>query len=58
MQIESKVSIEFGKLLGFRHLVRLADDPNCGKEQDRGDETTAMSRAAGALFAKGGEWKL
>ena len=52
-----KVTIDFRELLGFRHVVTLAGENELNASVDRPGETiSAMAKAAGAIFNKGGEW--
>jgi len=53
--IDLEVTIDFRKLLGFRHVVALTDasDLCCGHAQS--GATASLARAAGAIFTKGGE---
>lgn len=50
--------IQFHKLLGFRHFGTLAEDSgvelNAASSQP-GQTASAMAKAAGAIFNKGGE---
>jgi hypothetical protein len=50
------ITIDFRKLLGFRHVVTLAggSELSAGVGQP-GDSISAMAKAAGAIFNKGGE---
>jgi hypothetical protein len=57
---DSDVALDFRKLLGFRHIVTLAGDPDLGNELNAsldhpGAATSAVAKAAGAIFNKGGE---
>lgn len=53
---DAEVRIDFHKLLGFRHIADLAGENELGSKRDQlGETTSAMARAAGAIFNKGGE---
>jgi hypothetical protein len=51
-----KITIDFRKLLGFRHVITLAGESELNASGDQPGETiSAMAKAAGAIFNKGGE---
>jgi hypothetical protein len=51
-----KIAIDFRKLLGFRHVITLAGENEVSASVDQPAETiSAMAKAAGAIFNKGGE---
>jgi hypothetical protein len=51
-----KVTIDFRQLLGFRHVVTLAGENELnGSVNQPGGTISAMAKAAGAIFNKGGE---
>jgi hypothetical protein len=53
---DAEVRIDFHKLLGFRHVIALVGENELGCKPDQlGETTSAMARAAGAIFNKGGE---
>jgi hypothetical protein len=50
------ITLDFSKLLGFRHVITLAgrNEFSAGVDQP-GETIAAMAKAAGAIFNKGGE---
>jgi hypothetical protein len=56
----SEVSIDFRKLLGFRHVIALGEKADVGKAPGASldvpsEMTSEMAQVAGAIFNKGGE---
>jgi hypothetical protein len=50
------ITLNFSKLLGFRHVITLAGGSEFSAGGDQPGETiAAMAKAAGAIFNKGGE---
>jgi hypothetical protein len=54
MRMADTIAIDFRKLLGFRHVATLAGESELNANQP-GKTISAMAKAAGAIFNKGGE---
>jgi hypothetical protein len=51
-----KITIDFRRLLGFQHVITLAGGNELTASVDQpGESISAMAKAAGAIFTKGGE---
>jgi hypothetical protein len=51
-----KITLDFRRLLGFRHVITLAGENELSAGVDQPSETiSAMAKATGAIFNKGGE---
>jgi len=52
-----EITLDFRRLLGFRHVITLAGDNELRAGVDQPSEAiTAMAKATGTIFNKGGEW--